>query len=34
VVRAQAEKLATTVPNVTQVVNDLQVREQKATSSN
>ena len=33
-VRTRAEQLATAVPNVTQVVNDLQVRDQKATSSN
>jgi hyperosmotically inducible protein len=32
-VRTAAEKLATAVPNVLQVVNDLQVRNQKATSS-
>ena len=31
--RARAEKLATGVPNVTQVVNNLQVKNQKATSS-
>lgn len=31
--RAQVEKLATTVPNVKQVVNEIQVRGQKATSS-
>jgi hyperosmotically inducible protein len=31
--RAGAEKLATVVPNVLQVVNDLQVMNQKATSS-
>jgi osmotically-inducible protein OsmY len=32
--RAQAEEVATTVPNVQQVVNELQVKGQKATSSN
>ena len=32
--RAQAEQMATTVPNVQQVVNELQVKGQKATSSN
>jgi osmotically-inducible protein OsmY len=31
--RAAAEKLAAQVPNVLQVVNDLQVKNQKATSS-
>jgi hyperosmotically inducible protein len=31
--RARAEKVATGVPNVTQVVNDLQVKNQKASSS-
>ena len=31
--RALAEKVATGVPNVQQVVNDLQVKNQKATSS-
>jgi hyperosmotically inducible protein len=31
--RAAAEKVATGVPNVLQVVNDLQVKNQKATSS-
>jgi hyperosmotically inducible protein len=31
--RARAEKVATEVPNVTQVVNDLQVKNQKASSS-
>jgi hyperosmotically inducible protein len=31
--RAAAEQLATAVPNVLQVVNDLQVKNQKATSS-
>jgi osmotically-inducible protein OsmY len=31
--RSQVEKLATTVPNVKQVVNELQVKGQKATSS-
>jgi hyperosmotically inducible protein len=30
--RAQAEQLATAVPNVQQVVNDLQVKDQKASS--
>jgi hypothetical protein len=30
--RARAEKLATGVPNVQQVVNNLQVKNQKATS--
>jgi hyperosmotically inducible periplasmic protein len=30
--RAQAEKVASSVPNVTQVVNELQVKDQKATS--
>ena len=32
--RAQAESVASTVPNVKQVVNELQVKNQKATSSN
>jgi osmotically-inducible protein OsmY len=32
--RTQAEQVASTVPNVEQVVNDLQVRNQKASSSN
>ncbi|MGD0001130.1 MAG: BON domain-containing protein [Bryobacteraceae bacterium] len=32
--RAQAEQVATAVPNVQQVVNELQVKGQKATSSN
>jgi len=32
--RAQAEKVASSVPNVKQVVNELQVKNQKATSSN
>jgi osmotically-inducible protein OsmY len=32
--RAQAQTIATTVPNVLQVVNELQVKDQKATSSN
>jgi hyperosmotically inducible protein len=32
--RARAEQLATQVPNVQQVVNELQVKEQKATSTN
>jgi len=31
--RSLAEKVATGVPNVTQVVNDLQVKNQKASSS-
>jgi osmotically-inducible protein OsmY len=31
--RDQAQKVAMTVPNVTQVVNDLQVKDQKASSS-
>jgi len=31
--RAQAAKIASTVPNVQQVVNELQVKKQKATSS-
>ena len=31
--RAQVEKVASTVPNVQQVVNELQVKDQKATSS-
>jgi osmotically-inducible protein OsmY len=31
--RAQVEKVASTVPNVQQVVNELQVKNQKATSS-
>jgi osmotically-inducible protein OsmY len=31
--RAEAEKVASTVPNVQQVVNELQVKDQKATSS-
>jgi osmotically-inducible protein OsmY len=31
--RDRAEKVATGVPNVKQVVNDLQVKNQKATSS-
>jgi osmotically-inducible protein OsmY len=31
--RARAEKVATGVPNVVQVVNDLQVKNQKASSS-
>ena len=31
--RAQAQQMATTVPNVQQVVNELQVKNQKATSS-
>jgi osmotically-inducible protein OsmY len=32
--RTQAEQIATAVPNVQQVVNELQVKRQKATSSN
>ena len=32
--RARAEEVASTVPNVQQVVNELQVKAQKATSSN
>ncbi len=32
--RSQAETVAAAVPNVQQVVNELQVKEQKATSSN
>jgi hyperosmotically inducible periplasmic protein len=32
--RMRAEAVASTVPNVQQVVNELQVKEQKATSSN
>ena len=32
--RARAERVASEVPNVQQVVNELQVRKQKATSSN
>jgi hyperosmotically inducible protein len=32
--RAHVEKVATAVPNVQQVVNELQVKNQKATSSN
>ena len=32
--RTQAEKLAASVPNVQQVVNELEVKRQKATSSN
>ena len=31
--RAQVEKVASTVPNVQQVVNELQVKDQKATST-
>jgi hyperosmotically inducible protein len=31
--RAQAERVASSVPNVKQVVNELQVKDQKATSS-
>jgi osmotically-inducible protein OsmY len=33
-IRARAEEIAATVPNVQQVVNELQVRKQKARSSN
>jgi hyperosmotically inducible periplasmic protein len=33
-VRAQAEQIASSVPNVTQVVDELQSRNQKASSSN
>jgi hyperosmotically inducible periplasmic protein len=33
-VRAQAEQIASTVPNVKQVVNELQSKNQKASSSN
>ena len=32
--RARAERVAASVPNVSQVVNELQVKNQKATSSN
>ena len=32
--RAQVQKVASTVPNVQQVVNDLQVKNQKASSTN
>jgi hyperosmotically inducible protein len=32
--RALAEQIASSVPNVKQVVNDLQIKNQKATSSN
>lgn len=32
--RAQAEQIATSIPNVQQVVNELQVKNQKASSSN
>ena len=32
--RAQVEKITSAVPNVQQVVNELQVKDQKATSSN
>ena len=31
--RARAEKVASSVPNVKQVVNELEVKNQKATSS-
>ena len=33
-VRSQAEQIASSVPNVRQVVNELQIKSQKATSSN
>ncbi len=33
-VRAQAQEVAASVPNVQQVVNELQIKDQKATSSN
>lgn len=33
-VRAQAEQVASSVPNVKQVVNELQFKNQKASSSN
>ena len=32
--RALADRVASAVPNVKQVVNDVQIKEQKATSSN
>ena len=32
--RGQAQDIAAAIPNVLQLVNELQVREQKATSSN
>ena len=32
--RAQAQQVASSVPNVQQVVNELQIKDQKATSSN
>jgi osmotically-inducible protein OsmY len=32
--RAYAEKVAAAVPNVQQVVNELQVKDQKASSTN
>jgi osmotically-inducible protein OsmY len=32
--RGLAEQIASSVPNVKQVVNDLQIKNQKATSSN
>jgi osmotically-inducible protein OsmY len=32
--RALADRIASAVPNVKQVVNDVQIKEQKATSSN
>jgi osmotically-inducible protein OsmY len=32
--RTQAQAIVAAVPNVLQVVNELQVKEQKATSSN
>jgi len=31
--RAQVEKVASTVPNVQQVVNELQVKDQKASTT-
>ena len=32
--RSSAQSIASAVPNVTQVVNELQVKDQKATSTN
>jgi hypothetical protein len=32
--RAQAQAIVAAVPNVLQVVNELQIKDQKATSSN
>jgi osmotically-inducible protein OsmY len=32
--RAMADRVASAVPNVKQVVNDVQIKEQKASSSN